>query len=532
MRTFNTSGPNIPTQHYTLSRQKLIAKGINLVENSRYFTIWAPRQTGKSTYFRLLAKELEQQGYEVAHINFESFRETSLIGFVKTLKEGLIKFLGIDFNGEMEISRIFKTIELINDKKYVLIIDEVEGINPEYLGTFLHSIRNAYHSRTDHALKSVILVGVSNITGVVQNHASPFNTNDNLNVPYFTKDEIFELLKMHEDETGQLFSPEVKEKIAYITGGQPGLVNGFGYNLVENFPNSSLFQYEQYLEIEKNYTSLYIDKNISNIINKGKQHRQFIERLLFDERSIPFEIYDERIKFLTVNGLITFDENKNIIFNVPLYKKCLQVAFAPPVNGEADYIGGRIDLDEYFTENKQLNIDKIIRNYQIYAKKRGFRYFMEQDENGNNIGLKEAALVYSFETYIQAFLQEVKGSSYLEAHVALGRSDLIINVQGTEFVIEAKVFKGISSFKEGKIQLAYYLNSLGLKTGIYLVFMDNELQHKAVKEEVEIIDVSTPFNTSGAEITTYLVRYDVEKDFSEDLRKSEGRTKRGYNKKS
>ncbi len=518
MRTFNTSGPNIPEEHYTLSRLDLIEKGINLVKKSRYFTIWAPRQTGKSTYFRLLAKELQGQGYEVAHINFENYATTSLVAFIKTLKEKLTQFLGIDFNGEMEMARVFAAIEAVKGKKYVLIIDEVEGINPEYLGSFLHSIRNAYHSRTEHCLKSVILVGVSNITGVIQDNASPFNTNDNLNVPYFTKSEIFELLKMHEEETGQLFSPEVKEKIAYITAGQPGLVNGFGYNLVENFGEEKIFQYKHYLEIEKNYTSLYIDKNISNIINKGKQHRQFIERLLFDERSMPFEIYDERIKFLTVNGLITFDENKNIIFNVPLYKKCLQVAFAPPINGEADYIGGRIDLDDYFTENKQLNIDKIIRNYQMYAKKRGFRYFMEQDENGNNIGLKEAALVYSFETYIQAFLQEVKGSSYLEAHVALGRSDLIINVQGTEFVIEAKVFKGISSFKEGKIQLAYYLNSLGLKTGIYLVFMDNELQHKAVKEEMQIIE--------GAEITTYIVRYDVEKDFSEDLRNSEGRTKR------
>ena len=123
------------------------------------------------------------------------------------------------------------------------IIDEIEGINAEYFSSFLHSIRATYHSREFHGLKSVILVGVSNITGVIQDHASPFNTNDNLNVPYFTKAEILELLKMHEDETGQLFSAEVKEKIAYITAGQPGLVNGFGYNLVENFPKEKEFQY-------------------------------------------------------------------------------------------------------------------------------------------------------------------------------------------------------------------------------------------------------------------------------------------------
>jgi hypothetical protein len=162
----------------------------------------------------------------------------------------------------------------------------------------------------EHALKSVILVGVANITGIIQDNASPFNTNDNLNIPYFSKEEIMELLAMHETETGQLFSPETKEKIAYITAGQPGLVNGFGYNLVENYADEKVFTLEHYVAIEKNYTSVNIDKNISNIINKGKQHRKFIEKLLFDEKLVPFEIYDERIKFLYVNGLITNDGEK------------------------------------------------------------------------------------------------------------------------------------------------------------------------------------------------------------------------------
>ncbi len=522
MRTFNTSGPNIPERHYTISRQHLIQRGLSLVQNERYFTIWAPRQTGKSTYFRLLATELEKQGYEVAHINFENYLHQSVESFMERLVFYLKKCWGLDMIGK-DIAQVFLALEKIDDRKRVLIIDEVEGINPDYLNTFLHSIRNSYHSRTHHCLKSVILVGVSNITGIVQDNASPFNTNDNLNVPYFTKDEIFELLKMHEDETGQLFSPEVKEKIAYITAGQPGLVNGFGYNLVENYPDSTIFNYEEYLEIEKNYTSLYIDKNVSNIINKGKQYRKFIERLLFEETKIPFEIYDERTKFLSVNGLITFDKDKNIIFNVPLYKKCLQIAFGPPLNGESKEIQGNIEIEEYFTTDGQLKIEAIMRGYQSYAKRRGFRYFIQKDEQGNPTSLLESALIYSFETYIQAFLQVLKGKSYLEAHVALGRSDLIVNIRGQEFVVEGKLYHNITQFSEGKEQLAYYIHSLGLKIGVYLVFVSTNITHSKVLEAVEVIE--------GVEITTYLVRYDVEKDFSEDLRKSENRTKRVYKKK-
>jgi hypothetical protein len=51
-------------------------------------------------------------------------------------------------------------------------------------------------------------VGVSNIVGVVQDNASPFNIADNLEVPYFTNEETAELLYMHEEETGQFFDPD------------------------------------------------------------------------------------------------------------------------------------------------------------------------------------------------------------------------------------------------------------------------------------------------------------------------------------
>ncbi|PIE86446.1 MAG: hypothetical protein CSA05_00595 [Bacteroidia bacterium] len=82
MREFNTSGPNIAHQHYTIERTPLIEHGLKLVEKSRYFTIWAPRQTGKSTYFRQLADKLTEQGYKVAHINFENYKDTPLNDFL------------------------------------------------------------------------------------------------------------------------------------------------------------------------------------------------------------------------------------------------------------------------------------------------------------------------------------------------------------------------------------------------------------------------------------------------------------------
>jgi hypothetical protein len=221
MKSFNTSGPNIIEENYTLPRLDLIEAGKKLVHKSRYFTIWAPRQTGKSTYFQLLATELEKEGYKVAYIGFENYRIGDLYSFLYEFHAQLKTFWGINFEGS-SLQNTFSRITQIKDEKFVLIIDEVEGINAEYFGDFLHSIRSAYHTRTKHGLKSVILVGVSNIVGVVQDNASPFNIADNLNVPYFTNEETRDLLGQHEQETGQLFDPSVKAKISEITANQPG----------------------------------------------------------------------------------------------------------------------------------------------------------------------------------------------------------------------------------------------------------------------------------------------------------------------
>jgi hypothetical protein len=504
MRYFNTSGPNIIAKHYTLMRSQLVEEGLEKILDSRYFTIWAPRQTGKSTYFRLLLTVLEQKGYKVAHINFENYKTADMPSFLYELQSQLLKFWGYDWLG-LTLQSTFSKISQIQDDKLVLIIDEVEGINPLFFGEFLHSIRNVYHSRAEHGLKSVILVGVSNIVGVVQDNASPFNITDNLNIPYFSDAETLELLGQHEVETGQLFDPSVKTKISEITANQPGLVNGFAALLVKNHKAKRVIAYDDYLEAESWYLDEAIDKNISNIINKAEAHRDFVEQLLFTETKIPFKIQREAIKALYVNGVIKRDEDGNVAFRVPIYKKCLYAAFYPYMNGEGDRIRGDEDVDTFLLPNGQLNVDKIIEGYKIYAQRRGFRYFRDKKPDGTFKSLKEAALMYSFDTYVNALMFLVGGKTYLEPTVALGRSDMIINAKGQEYVVETKVYSDTVQFADGKTQLAYYIKKLNLTTGIYLVFVRTSITNPKIVEAIETIN--------GVEIKTYIVRYDLKADF-------------------
>ncbi|MDZ7879365.1 MAG: hypothetical protein U5L45_16910 [Saprospiraceae bacterium] len=144
-------------------------------------------------------------------------------------------------------------------------------------------------------------------------------------------------------------------------------------------------------------------------------------------------------------------------------------------------------------------------DYKKYALRRKFRYFKEKNKKGHYINLKEATLVYSFETYLNAFLNMVGGKTYLEAHTGIGRTDLIITVNNEEFVVEAKVYSDIVKFRKGKQQLAQYAKSLSLKEAIYLVFVESEVTNVTVIEEAKEYD--------GVLIKTHLVPYNLNKDF-------------------
>ncbi len=504
MREFNTSGPNIPERHYTIERRPQIAEGLRMVEQERYFTIWAPRQTGKSTYFLQLAEHLKPRGYQVMHINLENYRDASLRSLMSYFQIEAAQQWGMKLKVFTSFQGWQQFFLQLQQGKLVLIIDEVEGLNPKLFNQFLHSIRNLYHSRQRHALKSVILVGVTNILNVVSDNASPFNIADNLELPYFTEAEVFELLGQHESETGQRFDEAVKRAIYRITAGQPGLVNGFARQLVTRYAAVSPLTMEQYLVVEDWYTRLSIDKNFENILNKAREERAFVERLLFTEDKIPFAIDRPAIKLLHTNGLIKDDGEGYVTFWVPFYKKRLYDAFYPYTNGEKEGILRSLALSELLDAEGKLKLDSLIAGYKAYVKRRGFSAFREKDAQGRYVSIKESALVYSFETYIQAFLQAVGGKSYREAHTGLGRSDLIINVRGEEYLIETKIYYYERQFLEGREQLAYYCRSLGQRVGVYLVFCPNNVRYPAsVREGVEVIE--------GVEVRTYLVEYDEEK---------------------
>jgi len=314
-------------------------------------------------------------------------------------------------------------------------------------------------------MHSLALVGVSTVAELVVSSASPFNIAEELPIPYFTFQEVRSLIKQYVTESGQVFSKKVIKLIYENTFGQPGLVCALCSYIVKKLATDRQpVTIEHYYRAQHHFLTERFDKNIINIVQKAREKRAFMLRLLFDDEPQPFSIHDPDMAWLYANGVIDKD-NGNTDIGVPLYKKVLISAFRPLINGETQYyINSPYDtLNKYMTPAGELNINELLKEYRAYIRRRGFRAF--DTEN-----LKESAWHYSLDGFLHFFIQRLGGQTYLEVPSGRGRIDILIRYQGHSYIIETKVYSDESYFKRGKGQLAQYLKSEELSEGYYVVF--------------------------------------------------------------
>ncbi len=297
MREFNTSGPCNPALHYTVMREALIAEAQEKVKNGRYFTLFAPRQAGKTTFFKLLLNQLEKNGeFSTVWLSFENLKTVSKEEFYQELNDELHSELSniqskLTIHNPISLRHFF---EKNQSKPIVLVIDEFEGIPDDVLSEVMHTFRKIYHKRDSHCLHSLLLVGVSTIAELVISGASPFNITEELQIPYFTEEEINDLIKQYVTESNQVFEDNVIKAIYENTQGQPGLVCALCSYIVEKLVTNRCQRVtiEHYYKAQHHFLTERFDKNILNIVKKAREKRNFMLKLLFDEEALPFSIHD------------------------------------------------------------------------------------------------------------------------------------------------------------------------------------------------------------------------------------------------
>jgi len=317
---------------------------------------------------------------------------------------------------------------------------------------------------------------------LIVSRASPFNIVDELKITYFSFEEVRELIGQYTSESGQRFDEEVIRAIYQNTNGQPGLACALCAHLVEEIATdrSRPVMMEDFYKTLRHFLTERFDKNIINIVQKAREKRSFMLRMLFSGEPISFTVHEPDIDYLYANGVVE-NVNGQVDIDVPLYKKVLLTALRPTINGESEYYVSAYDTFSEYAAGGELNLNAVLQKYEEYVAQRGFRAF-------DTAHLKEGAWHYSLDGFINFFIERLGGrtGAFGAMPSGRGRTDILILWRNKKYVIETKIFTDRSYFENGKKQLAAYLKTEGLDSGYYVVFSKKHAAADVLEQQEEI----------------------------------------------
>ena len=405
MRSFETRGPVSAERNYIVRRTDEITDFINRVKQGRYIVIFAPRQTGKTTFFRwaLDALASAEETYFPIQLDFQAYSSVSPSAFYGYLytdirkeieavfqsrgsapSEALSQFLeGAQITEHISMIVFFEQLASLQPTtRFVIIIDEFDGLPQAIVSDFLYSLRRIYLS--DSAARcpySLAMVGIKSITQLNYDRSiSPFNIQDEFALANFTVEQVRELLGQYTNEVGQAFAPEVIENLHKQTAGQPFLVNRFAQILTEemNIPKTETIGMSDFL---KAHAQLLEERNVNvqHLITNIRRNPRF-ESLLMNivayEAGIPFNPDNELIGELATYGMVAKGgDGMREIVN-PIYHYHIMRAFQPLMNGlEREYFPEDADADflDYLTPDGQIQMEPLLDNFQDFIARAGYR---------------------------------------------------------------------------------------------------------------------------------------------------------------
>ncbi len=487
-RFFNTTGLCNPEDHYTVDPFRGIYHKIkHLIDSKQYYLIHAPRQTGKTTFLHELAHKLNKEGKYFSTVcslesaGFPSITvEDANLVFMKTIHRQASIFLHSQ-HLPPDPSEFDKNANLLEDyltkwckelpKPLVLLIDEVDSLYDDVLISVLRQLRNGFQSRPSQFPQSIALVGLRDIREYrlkarADNPSigagSPFNIKaESFFLPVFSREEVRSLLDQHTQDTGQVFSDAVFEKLYTFSGGQPWLTNALANEMVYKMLNNDYSQ-----EI----TPELVEQAKENLIAQRQTHLDSLADKINDPRvrpivlniisggDLPFDGADDNLRYCRDLGIIT--SKSPVQFANPIYReiitRILNVGFQESINQDIAQTSWYLDPDG------SLNMDKLMEAFTDF-------YRWTSESWLERFQYKEAG----HQLLLMAFLQRIiNGGGRIEREMALGngRTDLAIFWKSQVIPVEIKLNHDARSQPLGLKQLARYMDKLGQKKGYLVIF--------------------------------------------------------------
>ncbi len=422
-----------------------------MVDMGRYFSIFAPRQSGKTTFFRdfcfRLAKDLT---YVPVLLSFQDYRNIAGDQFYSLIHESLEEQLVSRLShvhcpqlhqvktyiqehsvvDHISFRKLFEELnKLIEEKKIIIFIDEFDGIPPSELENFLTTLRELYQKykgRKDKALYSVGLVGIRNITKLIVGGVSPFNIADQVRLPPFSHKNVKDLYAQHTRDTNQPFTAGAIQRVYEETGGQPWLVNRLGTILtVDIKPHTTDPISEE--DVEAAIERLLLEKNshFDNLLEKAKRHKETFVEIVFD--GVAYNPDDEDQSWLEQYGLIK-EQNKKAQPANPIYCQRFLRAFFKASDAATDtaYTG-------YYRSDGLLDMEAIFADFTEYIIQVGVNAFYAGKKPYEKTGQ------FLLTAWLYPFVETGRGELRYEVPTGLGRMDILLTWRGRKYILETKV---------------------------------------------------------------------------------------------
>ena len=489
-RIFEDSGVVNPEDAYHVLLDNVAnTKGQDIktmVDLGRYFSIFAPRQSGKTTFFEDFCSRLETDPtYIPILLSFQNFKSLDTATFYGRIQKNLVEqlvnrlssvncpkkddveeYIGSSINMTDHLS-FYDLLEGLNNlikfKKIVIFIDEFDGIPTDELENFLTTLRELYQKykkQKEKALYSVGLVGIRNITKLIVGGVSPFNIADQVRLPPFSLKNIRDLYAQYTDETNQAFSEEAVKRVYEETAGQPWLVNRIATILTVNIKPETIDPITEE-DVNKAVDLLLYEDNshFDNITEKAKTYKETFIEVVFN--GVDYIPGDEEQSLLMTHGLIKTEGKKAIVSN-PIYKKRFLKTFFRESKATTD-----TSLKGYYTPEGFLNMEAILLDFEEYIIQIGVNAFYTSGKPYEKTGQ------FLLTAWLYQFVEGGKGELRYEAPTGLGRMDILLTYGGRKYIIETKINRTTIERTLGKSvdQLCgKYLLTEKTETGYIVIF--------------------------------------------------------------
>ena len=499
MRRFHSYGPVDCVEHFCVQRKDLIDRCVSQLishpeKGGHYFTIWSPRQCGKTWLMRQAAKKIQADYPDQFTIGMMSMQgvmmkpEEPEDALLKRLPLLFLEAFNMKLDDPPMVFEDFKNLFLRENgffnRPLILFIDEFDSLPPAVIDRLVILFRDMYLKRESYLLHGLALIGVRAVLGVDSERGSPFNVQRSLHVPNFTPEEVTDLFDQYQSESGQGIESEVVRAVYNVTRGQPGLVGWFGELLTETY-NPGTETVLRWTTWEDVYRSALVKEWNNTVLNLVKKARgDYLPHVLelFGRQDLPFSIDAQWCGYLYLNGIIDSElvadphgqKTEICRFSCPFIQQRLFNALT------MDLIGDRLPilalepldgLDDVF-EGPELDLPALLERYKAYLRRiedRGINPWKDQPRR-SDLHLTEA--VGHFHLYF--WLQNAIGrrcSISPEFPTGNGRVDLRIRCRGRQGLIEVKSYTDLSDLRHSRRQAGAYALKLSLPSITLAVFV-------------------------------------------------------------